>query len=423
MGGLPPPFGVKFRGMTPRVGSSPAAPTTEAVRFVLRLGRAFHICGYPAHRVEQVMGQAAALVGIEGQFFTTPTVIIASFGSDDQPSTHLLRIEPGDMHLERLNRLDEVLMAVRTKRLTPAEALSEVDHIITSQPRFGALLTTLAYGLASAASGRILGAGANGVVVAAVIGVVVGVLIQLAGTRLALGRVLVPLAAFVASTLAALAAHFVQPMSLHIVTLAGIIILLPGLALTVAMTEVSTNHLVSGTARLTGAIVTFIALAFGVAMGRTVVELGLGPVTAGFPVPLSPWSEWLAVLVSPLAFLVLLRAPARDAGWILGVGVLTFLGGRLGAHVLGPELGVLVGAFSAGAASNLYGRFQGRSPAVTLVPSLLLLVPGSVGFSSLAAVLDRQILNGVDAAFRGVLMVSALVAGLLLANITAPSER
>ena len=409
--------------MIPAVSPASPAPATEAVRFVIRLGRAFHVCGYPANRVEQVMAQAADLVGIEGQFFTTPTAIIATFGSDDQPITHLQRMEPGDVHLERLNRLDAVLVDVRAGRVTPAQALEEVDRIITSKPRYGALLTTLAYGLASAASGRILGAGALGVAVAAVIGVAVGVLIQLAGPRPALRRVLVPLAGFVASALAALAAGFAQPFSVHIVTLAGIIILLPGLALTIAMAEVSTEHLVSGTARLTGAIVTFIALAFGVALGRRVVELVLGPVVAGSGVHLAPWSEWLAVLVSPLAFTVLLRAPARDAGWVLGTGILTFLGGRLGARMLGPELGVFAGALTAGVASNLYGRFLKRSPAVTLVPSLLVLVPGSIGFSSLAALLDRQVMDGVEAAFRALLMVAALVAGLLIANIAAPSER
>lgn len=409
--------------MNPAASPAPVTPATAAVRFVIRLGRAFHVCGYPANRVEQVMAQAADLVGIEGQFFTTPTAIIATFGSDDQPITHLQRMEPGDVHLERLNRLDAVLVDARAGRVTPAQALEEVDRIITSKPRYGALLTTLAYGLASAASGRILGAGALGVAVAAVIGVVVGVLIQLAGPRPAMRRVLVPLAGFVAAALAGLVARYAQPFSLNVSTLAGVIILLPGLALTIAISEVSTEHLVSGTARLSGAIVTFISLAFGVALGRRFVELVLGPVAAGFSVPLPVWSEWLAVLVSPLAFTVLLRAPARDAGWILGAGILTLLGGRLGAHMLGPELGVFAGAFTAGAASNLYGRFLRRSAAVTLVPSLLVLVPGSIGFSSLAALLDRQVLNGVDAAFRGVLMFAALVAGLLIANIATPSER
>jgi uncharacterized membrane protein YjjP (DUF1212 family) len=413
--------------MTPPPGTGapappPAPPTSDEVLFVLRLGRAVHTCGYAAHRVEEIMAQAASRLGLEGQFFTTPTSIFAAFGPDDRQRTYLLRVEPGDVHLERLNRLDAVLAGVREGRLAPDEGLAQIERIVHSEPRYGALLTTIAYGLASAASACILGADPRGIGVASAIGAAVALLGQLAGVRPALGRVFVPLAAFVAAILAAVAARLVGPFPVHIATLAGIIVLLPGLTLTLAMTEVSTNHLVSGTARLTGAVVTFITLGFGVAMGRQAAALVLGAAGAGTGLPLPPWTEWLAVLVAPLALTVLLRAQPRDAGWILGTGVLTFVGGRLGARALGPELGIFVGALTAGVASNVYGRLLARSPIVTLVPSILLLVPGSVGFRGLVALLDREVVNGVEAAFRTVLMVSALVAGLLIANVAVPPE-
>jgi uncharacterized membrane protein YjjP (DUF1212 family) len=403
--------------------AAPGAPTPDAVLFVLRLGRAVHTCGYAAPRVEEIMTQAATRLGLEGQFFTTPTSIFAAFGPDERQRTYLLRVEPGVVHLERLNRLDAVLAGVSQGRLAPDEGLAQVERIIHSPPRYGARLTAIAYGVASAASARILGAGLRGVVVSGAIGVVVGLLGQLAGSRAGLRRVVVPLAAFLAATLAALAARLAGPFSPSLATLAGIIVLLPGLTLTVAMTEVSSDHLVAGTARLTGAIVTFIALGFGIAMGRRVVELALGVAPAGFATPLPPWSEGLAVLVAPLAFAVLLRAHPRDTGWILGAGLLTYAGGLAGARALGPELGIFAGALVAGVASNVYGRALARSPSVTLVPSLLLLVPGSIGFRSLGALLDREVVSGVEAAFRMVLMIAALVAGLFIANIAAPPER
>jgi uncharacterized membrane protein YjjB (DUF3815 family) len=60
---------------------------------------------------------------------------------------------------------------------------------------------------------------------------------------------------------------------------------------------------------------------------------------------------------------------------------------------------------------------------VTLSPALLLLVPGSVGFRSLALLLDRQVVNGIEAAFRTVIMFAALVAGLQVAGIAVPAQR
>jgi uncharacterized membrane protein YjjB (DUF3815 family) len=59
-------------------------------------------------------------------------------------------------------------------------------------------------------------------------------------------------------------------------TLAGLIVLMPGLTLTVAMTELSTQHLASGTARLSAAFVTFLGMGFGVAVGNTLTNRLLG---------------------------------------------------------------------------------------------------------------------------------------------------
>src|SRR5258705_69455 len=83
-------------------GLGPATP--DAVLFVLRLGRALHTCGYSAPRLEEIMTRASVRLGLEGQFFTTPTPIFAPFGSDDRPRTRLLRVGAGDGPLHRPDR-------------------------------------------------------------------------------------------------------------------------------------------------------------------------------------------------------------------------------------------------------------------------------------------------------------------------------
>jgi len=419
---MPPPAPPPASGAHAPTPDAVEGPASDAVRFVLRLGRAFHTCGAAAPRVEEVMGRAAQRFGLEGQFFTTPTSIFAGFGPDARQRTHLLRVEPGEIHLERLSRLDEVIAALDVGRIAPEEGLARIERIVGSQPRYGTVALLLASAVASAAAARILGAGARGVTVAAGIGALVALMSRGGEGRPALERVLVPLTAFVASALTTLAGRWAGPFSVHIVTLAGIIALLPGLALTNALTEVSTNHLVSGTARLTGAFVTFVSLVFGVAMGRQVA--GYDPARAAAEAgALAGWTEWLAVAVASLAFGALLRARRRDMGWIVASGLLVFVGGRIGARLLGPELGLFVGALIAGLLSNLRGRLLGGSPIVTLAPSVLVLVPGSVGFRSLVALLDREVLGGIELAFRTALMLTALVAGLLIANIAVPVAR
>ncbi|HXU44279.1 MAG TPA: threonine/serine exporter family protein, partial [Thermoanaerobaculia bacterium] len=203
-----------------------------------------------------------------------------------------------------------------------------------------------------------------------------------------------------------------------------LITLVPGLSLTLAMSELSTRDLSSGSARLANALMIFFTLAFGVAFGAQVASLVLGgtPLSA-VPIPLPAWTEIMALVVAPLGFVVLLRASPRDAPWILIAGLTAYLGVRLGARALGPQLGAFVGAVAVGAGSNLYARFLDRPAAITQVPGILFLVPGSIGFKSLAALLESDVVSGIETAFRMTLVAIALVAGLLVANVVVPPRK
>jgi uncharacterized membrane protein YjjP (DUF1212 family) len=413
--------------MEPAAPAPPAPPpgvaTHDASAFVLRLGRALHAHGYPAPGVEDVMVRAARSQGLDAQVFTIPTAIFVGFGSAEGQRVHLERMEPGEVNLERLQRLEQVASGVLDGRLSPAAGLEHLDRILEGGPRYGALATTLAYAVASAASARMLGGGLRTLGVAALAGAVVGAITLVSLPRPALVRLIVPLAAFVAAALVAGLGHVLPPFSGNTATLAGLIVLLPGLTLTLAMNELSTGHVISGTARLTAALIVFVGLAFGVGLGNQAVTLALGPPVAPGAPSLPGWTLVPAVLLAPLAYTVLLRARPRDTGWIYGASVLAFLVARLSAPGLGPELGVFLGALTAGLASNLYARWLRGSPFVTMVPSILLLVPGTLGFRSLANLLESRVLNGVEAAFRMFLVATALVAGLLIANLVLPPRR
>ncbi|MBK9705530.1 MAG: hypothetical protein IPO77_00560 [Acidobacteria bacterium] len=60
---------------------------------------------------------------------------------------------------------------------------------------------------------------------------------------------------------------------------------------------------------------------------------------------------------------------------------------------------------------------------MTQVPGILMLVPGSVGFRGLAALLDEKVVSGIDTTFKMILTAVALVAGTLIAAIIAPTRR
>lgn len=394
----------------------------EAIAFVLELGRALHVHGAPAPRVEQSMEICARRLGLAGQFFATPTSLFASFEDPGAQRTALQRVEPGQAWLARRVRLEMLVSDVLCGRLGAREARREIAAIAGSPPPYPAWLSPPAYALASASAARFFGGGAAEVAASGVAGAAVGLLALATGRSPALARVFEPLAATIAAAIAVTWAASVAPVAPHVVTLGGLIVLLPGLALTTAMRELALGHLAAGTARLMGALTSFLVLAFGVALGLRVAGL-FEPFETPQPGPLAPWTLWIALLVAPACFAVLLRARPRDTVWILAGGWIAFFGARAGNALLGPELGAFVGACALGLASNLYARLRRRPAVVMSLPGLLLLVPGSLGFQSLSSLIGRDVVSGVETAFGMTLVAVALVAGLLISDaLSAPRD-
>lgn len=399
-----------------------------ALGFVLRLSRALLGCGMPAYRVEEALERLGDALDLEVDAFCTPTAVILTMSRGDatRPDdvrTRVVRVEPGQTDLERLSALHDLTARVERKELTPGDAALRVEAILARPPLYGTWLTALAYGLVGAAAAVLLGGSGLDVPVAGLLGLVVGLLDAAAARVHAMARLLPALAALTVSSLATVLAGVGLETRPAIVLLAAIVVLLPGLTVTTATLELATANLVSGTARLMGGAITFLQLGFGVALGRAVAHW---LPSASEPDPgeaLPRAASIVAAVVSAGAFTVLLRARARDAGWVLlSVGV-ALAASQLGAASVGAELGAFVGALAVAAASHLFARTNDRPVNLMLTPGILFLVPGSIGFLSVRSLLDNDTALAVATAFRMALVAMALAAGVLVATAAVPPRR
>ena len=55
----------------------------------------------------------------------------------------------------------------------------------------------------------------------------------------------------------------------------------------------------------------------------------------------------------------------------------------------------------------------------TVLPAILLMVPGSLGFSSMSSLIAQDVVVGLEGVLSVVLIAFSLVTGLLLANLTS----
>jgi uncharacterized membrane protein YjjP (DUF1212 family) len=393
-------------------------------RLLIELATQLHTHGFAAHRIEAMLVAAAQQLQVEAQFFTTPTSLFVAFGDQETQRVHLIRVEPGETNLGMMAALDEIATGVATGRLDAATAMRRLMALPDEAPRYPAWMTVAAFSLVAVAVATLLDVGVVDLGVAAVAGLVTGVLAILSGRWTPLVPILEPASAFWVSLICLSAATITGSAHAYPTTLAGLVVLLPGLMLTTGLTELSTRHLASGTSRLSGALVVFIGMAFGIALGYKVAAWIALP--GAFPLHNPPAPDWLAYLSPVLAaacFVVLLRADRRDAPIIIAAGLVAWWSARLGTRLLDDQLGGIVGAFAVTAGSNLAARWTRRSAMVTTVPGILLLVPGSIGFQSINALLGRDATEGVQAAFRLVLVGISLAAGLLLGSALVPPPR
>lgn len=407
----------------PPAGPRRTPELPDAGLLLMRLASALHRYGAPTHRLEETLEAISAAHAVEAQFLVTPTSVIASVGPLERQQSYLVRLQPGEIDLEKLSRLYSLVEQLLDGSIEVREATARVDQIVADPSPYGSLTTTLSLVVATGTAAIAFGGGWAEAAVAATIGALLGGLLELAGRFRTLGGLLLVLAALMAALVSRLSTLVLDPVVPFVPMLAGLIVLLPGLSLTVAMSELAHSHLVSGTARLMGALVSFVQLGFGVALGSKLGAVLAPGAAAASPAALPPWVLPLSLPLSALSFAVLFRARRVDILAITVAALVAYGGAKAGVQSLGAELGSFGGAFALGVTSNLIARWRHQPTAVTSLPGMLLLVPGSLGFRSLDRLLGHDVLGGVETAFAMVLVAMSLVAGLFLANLTVPSRR
>ncbi len=398
-------------------GVRPPRPDEPRARFLIELARALGTYGTSANRLEEVIAVCADELGLSAQTFSTPTSVFVSVENGGELTTYLARVNPGEADLTKMMALDRLFNRVLGGEVSPGEGVSEIKRIVTMRALYPAWMTTLSFGIIGMCAGNFLGGGLKEMTASGVVGLLVGLLVRFTGRRREFSRLVEFLSGLGAAVLAGLLAAPFGGYMTGVPVIAGVIILLPGLSLTIAMVELATKHVVSGTARLAGAVMVLLVIGFGVVMGQTIVAHTVGE-TAVVMAGRSPWFvDLLMVVVASVCMAVLFQAHLRHA-WVMVVsGLLAFYSSRYGTLCFGPQVGVLGAAVVIGVASNLYARAFDRPALVMVLPGLLILVPGTLGLRSLQLFMSSATVDGVQSAFTVLVVGVSLVVGLLLANV------
>jgi uncharacterized membrane protein YjjP (DUF1212 family) len=404
----------------------------DRIDFLLQLAASLHAYGTTAQRLEAAISKVAVRLRLRCNAWANPTGLILSVvdadaevesGTPAAETTRVVRLEPGDVDLARLCAADAIAERVLAGEMGLSEGARALRELKAPSGAGAQALTAGSFGLASASVAGLLGTAWIDIATAACIGWLIGLLYVLGAGRPRLSEGLDAIAALLATLLATAVAFWIEPINLKTVVVASLIVLLPGLTLANAVSELSSQHLVAGTARFAGAVAILLKLTFGtVAATQFARLLGWVPLEPSAPMP-PEWLEWASLLIAAFSFAVLFRADLRDYPVVMASAVLGYLCSRYGGAALGNEAGVFMAGLVVSSVSNVYARVLQRPGAVVRVPGMILLVPGSVGFRSLSFVFERDVFLGLDTGFTLITVLISLVAGLLFGNLLVPPRR
>jgi len=398
-----------------------------AGQLILAIGVALHRCGAAAHHIEGALSGLASSLLAGGQFFVTPTAIIAEMESmNGERELRLVRVRPQGIELDRLSSIDEIGDQVIRREISIIEAMDRIDRLDSGARRpVVTLFQMLSFILATASFCAFLQGSIRETLVAGSLGVLVWLWLRWTQPQATMGEIAEPLAGFLMALFVSALTHL-QPLRQEIVILSGLIVLIPGLSITIALSELSTKNLVAGTARLTGAITELLKLSFAVALGSQLLP--------SLRTELDPTSLWdsqlihylpsiVLVAAAGLAFAGLFKVRRRDIPWVVAGALISYYSTSWGGLWLGASLGVFVGGIALKSFSNAFARLLRRPALTVLFPGLIIMVPGSFGFRAFNLMFAKDLNQSIALGFELIIIAVALVAGLSLGQFLIHPRR
>jgi len=397
----------------PPTATAATVPVPVVLDSMAVLGTAMIDSGYPVGFVRNALEDMASANGMPTvSAIVYPTSILVSSPESAVAQTRAVSAGDSSYLLHQVDMVDRIAGIARSRPGAAAWVRRRVDEVADLPAPFSRLQRIGAYGLLSAALSVLLESSWLGVLLAGLLGLAVGAVL-LATERFASGSLaLVVVAVSLGVALIVLViARVVDPGVLPAMV-APLVILLPGGLLTIAVIELATGQIMSGSARAAAGAMRLLLLATGIVAASALV--GIPAFDPGGDNPLGPVAPWIAVALFGIGITVYQCARPGSIGWIVVVLYVAYGAQVLGDVLFDGVLSALVGAAVMTPVAVVIARQRTGPPAlVSFLPAFWLLVPGALGLIGVASVLEGD-LGGASTIITTVATMIAIALGVLL---------
>jgi uncharacterized membrane protein YjjP (DUF1212 family)/uncharacterized membrane protein YjjB (DUF3815 family) len=412
-----PPSGVPTHRT---VATAPATADLEILEFLLDLGEALLDAGDSVAHISSTIRSVAAVNGIdELGVLVLPSAVVLSLQRD---GSILTEVRTGRSATLRLDQIDDVLRLVRTAERCDVDAATgrvELTRIRESGPPFSPPVALAGYVISVIGLTMILRGGVAEVLLAAMLGLVIGLLRLATFAQAAAYQVFWPLlAAGIASVSVFAAARVDGDLTVFPALVAPLIVFLPGALLTIGVLELATGEAVSGASRVAAGAMRLVLLAIGIVGGARLVGVPGGDIRGGTEGVIADLSPWLGVALFGIGVTWFYGARPKSRMWIVLVLFVGYAGQVVGGLFFGSALSGFFGALAMTPMALIVARQpSGPTPLVTFLPGFWLLVPGALGLEGVTRIIGEGSTDGTQVLVTTAISMVAVSIGVLLGLI------
>jgi len=397
--------------------TSPKVPFAESWRFIVKVGVAAHKYGSAASRLEMFLVGLSKRLGYQAVIRSTPSeIVFALRESLDLPQrVEVIATPPPGVDLDKLARLGDLLNELKAGNLSLADSPARLDAIDQVPPPWGRFASMLGYAFVGLGLAPLLGGGWFDTFFATLFSILVyGVVLLSSRLGPAASDWLPFSSAFVVGVLATVVKYWVPELNLVLVILSAVAIILPGYTISLGAGELVAQHIVSGTANLMNGLVCLVKQIAGGWLGVVTTSFVVSGTATGTTTPVDPvWVQLLFPLLL-VGLCLAFQVSRRDLPWAVLVSGIAYLGIMAGSSILDANLGNLVGTIIAVVIANLWARQTGRPTSIVLIPAIVMLVSGSIGFRGLASMAGGDLLLGAQQFLQMFVVAMTIVAGIVV---------
>ncbi|MDT5210054.1 MAG: hypothetical protein QOF67_2469 [Mycobacterium sp.] len=360
-----------------------------APQFVAALGAAMAAANYPVTMVRGVMEQTALAYGLDHEFLALPNYV--QVGSASGEGIYIANPD-FNVRYDQSFPLAKLVARAPSGTVSPEEGMAELDRIRNLDKRFPVWITIIGYAVQSVGLALILQPTPWSLYGAAILGLLVGGL-SVIGRRIeAIGYMLPTVCAFLVALIV-----FTFENRWHVGTdslralAAPLATFLPGAAITLAVIELATHHVVSGASRLVAGFMQIAQLAFGILIAAQVAGIADANLVTTQLNRLGPWAPLIGVLVYGLGIWLNFAPPTKFLPWIMLMLYIAYAGQWIGNAALGSYASGFGGGLTLIIFALAISHRPNTPPTMSLVvPGFWLLVPGSLGFMGVTQLLGTH---------------------------------